>query len=176
MGIRFSAITQPFLRYPVQIFYGNSRDHYLTIVHLKWHPSHFLEKVAIMGDFWAPLGLWTPNPAKNLAHWVYFLGQPLSQNLIFQNIGNIFGGQLFAANPREFARTRANSRGLRRCSPAFRGGFFSEQWRSSRGLRRCSPDYGGVRANSRELGRSSPRTGELLAKNFVRQKSFDNCM
>ena len=125
---------------------------YLTIVHLKWHPSHFLEKVAIMGEFWAPLGLWTPNPAKNLAHWVYFLGQPLSQNLIFQNIGNIFGGQLFAANPREFARTRANSRGLRRCSPAFRGGFFLANSggvrADSAGVRRTMAEFARIRANS----------------------------
>ena len=34
----------------------------------------------------APFGLGTPNPANNLAHWVYFLGQPLSQNRVFQNI------------------------------------------------------------------------------------------
>ena len=74
---------------------------------------------------------------------------------------------------RKPARIRADSAGVRQ---HFAADFFSEQWRSSRGLRRCSPDYGGVRANSRELGRSSPRTGELLAKNFVRQKSFDNCM
>ena len=145
MGIRFSAITQPFLRYPVQIFYGNSRDHYLTIVHLKWHPSHFLEKVAIMGDFWAPLGLWTPNPAKNLAHWVYFLGQPLSQNLIFQNIGNIFGGQLFAANPREFARTPPVFASIsRRIFLANSGGVRAD----SAGVRRTMAEFARIRANS----------------------------
>ena len=48
-------------------------------------------------------------------------------------------------NPRELARIRADSAGVRQ---QFAADFFSEHWRSS------------------------PRTGELFAKNFVRQKSF----
>ena len=33
----------------------------------------------------APYGFWATNPTKNLAHWVYLLGQPLSRNRVFQN-------------------------------------------------------------------------------------------
>ena len=33
----------------------------------------------------APYGFWATNPTKKLAHWVYFLGQPLSRNRVFQN-------------------------------------------------------------------------------------------
>ena len=33
----------------------------------------------------APYGFWATNPTKKLAHWVYLLGQPLSQNRVFQN-------------------------------------------------------------------------------------------
>ena len=33
----------------------------------------------------APYGFWATNPTKELAHWVYLLGQPLSRNLVFQN-------------------------------------------------------------------------------------------
>ena len=68
-------------------------------------------------------------------------------------MGNIFGGQLFAAN----------SRGLRRCSPAVRGGFFSEQWRSSRGLCQFAANSARVRANSRELRHSPANTGGVRA-------------
>ena len=33
----------------------------------------------------APYGFWATNLTKKLAHWVYLLGQPSSQNRFFQN-------------------------------------------------------------------------------------------
>ena len=46
--------------------------------------------------------------------------------MVIGQFGNIFGGQLFAANPRELGRIRADSAGVRQ---QFAADFFSEQWR-----------------------------------------------
>ena len=56
MGIRFSAITLPFLINQAEILYYYSRDHYLSITHLKFCQGHFLKNAPILGGKWA----WPP--------------------------------------------------------------------------------------------------------------------
>ena len=80
-----------FLTNQAEILYGYSRDHYLSITHLKLRQGHFLKNAPILGGKMgvattaAPYGFWATNPTKTLAHWVYLLGQPLSRNRVFQN-------------------------------------------------------------------------------------------
>ena len=56
MDIHFSAITLPFLTNQAEILYGYSRDHYLSITHLKLRHGHFLKNAPILGGKWA----WPP--------------------------------------------------------------------------------------------------------------------
>ena len=79
-------------------------------------------------------------------------------------VGDIFGEQFASSRrtPRGFARTRANSRGVRRTF-AERSANAGERWRSSRNKKvgERLANAGGVRADSREFARvraSSRRT------------------
>ena len=52
MGIRFLAITRPFLANWAEIFYGNSRGYYLPI----GYKEFWLKALIAIFDFWVLLG------------------------------------------------------------------------------------------------------------------------
>ena len=90
-GHTLLTITQPFLGQLDCIFFRNSGDYYLSISGEKsklWCPFSTFDFLVVATTH-ASNGLGPSNPTKNLAHWVNFLGQPLSRNHVFK----IFRGE-----------------------------------------------------------------------------------
>ena len=84
MGIRFLAITQPFLGIKETIIYRLVMGNHDLEAFLK--NSIFGGKMDVAATL-APKGLGPQDPTQKLAHRVELLGKPLSQKNVFENLG-----------------------------------------------------------------------------------------